>query len=499
MSRRSTSDVLDYVGKAWFPVNGPLFHQIKGKLKAGAYDNDRTVLIEDLKCDLSAFAHCLRGLRDFVTEEQRVLNPLSLLRTIQKEALTELLDINEERISPHYFQPEVKFQNQRIKQTIVSCSTAEVLGRAAQEDSDLYFSCALVRQLGLNLVAWNYPKIYSSALSTVSAMTQREAARSLEQALTRTLGLSPLRIGARVALGWNRCPEVLAGIGVEVDEPALGWEQSVANAEAKSTGERIRHSCEISETLARLSDSEYFTATEEDWADFHREINTNLGHKGLTLISQRLDQQSRGYVAISPETFRIDISKEKNLQLANQQYAHKLFEENKAIKSCSKDLQAKFRALYEHVLRTNVSAQGVGILANLVVPACGFNRGCVYLVDERRMMLTPMLRIGDTSLSRFRPLNCNNAATDNPALEALSYSTPLIQENVVVAGEMVSHITGAFGNAQKMGVLYLEMSERLRESDRHRALVLFKAIRQALCDCLCLVDDYQQRRLGVSV
>jgi hypothetical protein len=102
------------------------------------------------------------------------------------------------------------------------------------------------------------------------------------------------------------------------------------------------------------------------------------------------------------------------------------------------------------------------------------------------MMLVSSLRIGNTNLSRFRPLSCADAGQLHPAVEALSYTTPLRQENVVVNGELVSHITGTFGNTEKTGVLYLELMPRLLDVDQIVGLIAFKAIRHCLNDCLNL-------------
>jgi hypothetical protein len=63
---------------------------------------------------------------------------------------------------------------------------------------------------------------------------------------------------------------------------------------------------------------------------------------------------------------------------------------------------------------------------------------------------------------------------------------PIVEENVVLNGDFVSHVTGKFGNIDKVGILYLEMTEALREVDRENRLLYFKAIRQCLNDCLNL-------------
>jgi hypothetical protein len=118
----------------------------------------------------------------------------------------------------------------------------------------------------------------------------------------------------------------------------------------------------------------------------------------------------------------------------------------------------------------------------------GFSRGCIYLLDSSKAQLVPRVRIGATEGRQYKAVSCAaGGEVANPISEAYHCATPLKQEKAFLHNDIVSHVSGKFGNADKGGVLYLEMSERLLRKENHVALVYFKAIRHCLDHCLNLV------------
>ena len=201
---------------------------------------------------------------------------------------------------------------------------------------------------------------------------------------------------------------------------------------------------------------------------------------------KKLNQSASQYSNDSNEEFNLDIEPEKITKIAQSQLATQLVQANPWVSKCPALYQEKFKNLYLQIDKHNISPTAINILVGDVIPSLGFTKGCVYIVEDSSNKLNPILRIGDAPLSRYRQLDCS--ASDHsahPVIAALGYNSPLIQENVAVNGDFVSHVTGTFGGSNKTGVLYLEMSEKLvQSSDRSEALLFFKAVRQALSDCL---------------
>ena len=102
-------------------------------------------------------------------------------------------------------------------------------------------------------------------------------------------------------------------------------------------------------------------------------------------------------------------------------------------------------------------------------------------------MLVPRLKIGDKNRT-FKAISCScGGEKSHPVAEAFHCLTPLKEENVVLNGEVVSHVTGKFGSVDKIGVLFLEFTDTVPVTlDTGQRLLYFKAIRQALNDALNL-------------
>jgi hypothetical protein len=192
-----------------------------------------------------------------------------------------------------------------------------------------------------------------------------------------------------------------------------------------------------------------------------------------------------GYSNLMPEIRKTISSPAQNARNATAQIGMKLFQANTYIPKCSADLQERFKRVYGYVLPDRASDQAIAALMGIVFPYTGFTRGCIYIVDQRTNALVPRLRVGDCTLSRYKALNGSLVNPDgSPIVEALYCRVPIKQENVFLHGELVSHISGALGNAEPVGVLYLEVTEALVESGSITSLIYFRAVRQCLMDCM---------------
>ncbi len=485
-SKRGLEEALKYVCTNWFPVNSTVFQQIQTRLKSGHYTENPGSFIEDVKSDLSIYAYCLSKLKEVANEDNILRSPVEILEGITLEQLAGFFNITEEQMSLHKFNPEMKVQAVSMRHALISSSTAEALAEKARLDANMAFMCASVRHVGLNLLSWNYPRIFGKALSAVG----QEEGVDLEAELTRIMGFSPLVLGYRAVLDWNKCPDVLMATGVigERADGHNGQAEADVGHEDNSLGGRIKKFCEIGEAMARISDPEHFPLASKDWDNVVGEINHYLGPSGMSIITEKVEKNSASYQSVAPAFFKIDVSPERCQKVANSHYTSKLYEENTYIRKCPEKTQQAFKKVYASIINGSPSPKAIGTLVGEVIPQLGFTRGCVYLVDPERLVVVPKLRIGDSPLTRYRALACSDTGPFcHPVILALSYSTPIIQEGAAVNGDKVSHVTGVFGNREQMGVLYVEMSDDLvRDPDRTRPLLYFKAIRQSVNDCLGL-------------
>lgn len=483
-SKPGSSDSLEYLSKGWFPVNTALLKEVQTNLREGKYNENKDALVRDIKSDFSLFAHCLRATGTVAKKEDLEKNPVDVIKEMEIESFRKLIELSPDQISPHVFDQKMKAQIARVKHFLITSSAAEAICERKNIDPNMAYSCAVARQLGMTLVAYNYPRIYSQAVASLKGEND-----DLERALKRTLGYSPTQIGIKIVLGWNQNTSLRIGLGdttlpTEDDDPLMSYKM---NDEDHKKGEELKNICEIGEALARLNDAEHYPGSAKKWDAVSGKIKDYLGPDGLEIINERVRCYQSDYVAISPDVFKTEISPERNVKTSNTQHYQKLLAENTFIKSCHGNLKEEFEKVYKAISAGQVSTEGVNILISNVVPLAGFIKGCIYLADLKKMKLVPTLRIGKSALSEYKALNCaDTGSITHPVVDALSAQIPIRQEHVVIGNEIVSHVSGAFGNTERSGVLFLLMSRDLVQADRAVSILHFKAIRACLNHCLNL-------------
>jgi hypothetical protein len=471
---------IEYTSRGWFPVNIPLLKEIQAKIKSGFYDSNRDALVNDVKADFALFGYCIKKIGLALPAHERKLCPIEILRRVDINALRDHLSITADQISLHVIDPAMKTQASRIRHLIISCGTAELMGEKRSLDADIAFSCAYARQIGYALIAYNYPRIYTQALSTL-----KKESDDLDRALKKVLGISPVHLGVSATFSWSENLHLHVGAGMI--DPASITDKSIAVKRQIEEAHEIKKICEISDTLAKLNDPEHFPSSQKKWEQLNDEIENFIGPNGLAAINERLKGVEERYVTLSPQLFKSELSPEKTALHASKQLARKLLAENPYIKNCPPPVKSSFEKVYDAVKVGEVSKEGVGIIVGDVIPLCGFICGCIYLADLKNMKLVPMVRIGvkGGSTKTYKTLNLSDeGAKRHPAIDALGSLSPIRQEEVVVRDEVISHVTGAFGSQEKKGVLFLEMGKNLTDGAREESLLLFKAIRHALNDCL---------------
>lgn len=460
------SQPAEYLSLGWFPFNGAHFQEIKKRFAGGHYTNNRRQLIDDLKKDFALLTYCLRELRG---AECFGDNPLKVFEVASFDEIAKVLNVSEGTVSIHGFNGLLKPQALRFKHSLISCATAEAMAENNGVDSDLAYGCALIRQLGLNLVAFNYPRIYTKALQQCA-----DGKEDLETILHRTLGFSPRHIGAKLATK-DLTPELRWSLGLDTDSTP------------DSTGAEIAKFCEISEAFAQLNDPEHYPAATRRWRSITTELSTFLGPNALTIIKGKLDGVADNYSILPHRIYDGDLSIERNLEVANRKVGEILFGSNPSAVKVDEDIQMRLKRAYSLMIPGQVSPEALHALVVDCVPAAGFIRGCVYLYDNSSQVLVPKLRIGERALDRYKTVQSTSMSqADNPILESLQSSVPVKRDGALMFGERVSLVSGMIGNNDKSGVLYLEMNESLAKAGGFEPVQRFKAIRHCLNLCLNL-------------
>ncbi|MBN8547678.1 MAG: HDOD domain-containing protein [Deltaproteobacteria bacterium] len=487
---RRLKEAVKYVSRTWFPVNAAVLRQVQTKLADGVYTDQKQALIDDLKTDFALLAFCLRKLETVIAEEKNSANPIDTLRQLEIDQLKSILSPADNEISSHRFDDMRDVQALRLRHSLISCGTAEIIARNTNADPDFAYSCALLRQLGFMLVAWNYPGSFQKALAAVLA-----TGNDIESELAKIVGFEPALLGYEVTLHWNTSPELKTALGWKVapksgaiKQPTPSFPEALAASEEKRKADTVARYCELGETFARVNNQQHYPQAVQQWKQVEKELRDLLGENAISTVSEHVRALCKNFVSVSNDIFGAEISPDASVRKANNAFVAKLLEDNAYVKRCPPPIQKEFREVYERIIKGEVSTEGVNLLVSRLIPNAGFVRGCIFLMDTSKAQLIPRVRIGDSKDRQYKPVSCSaSGERSNPISEAFHCATPLKQERAFLHNDVVSHVSGKFGNSDKGGVLYLEMSDRLLLQENHVAVMYFKAIRQCLDHCLNLV------------
>jgi hypothetical protein len=360
---------------------------------------------------------------------------------------------------------------------MISATAAETMAGKTEVDPDLSYSAGLLRQLGLTLIAWNYPQIYKRAIS------KQQAPREVDRELTRTLGFSPKLLGIAMARQWGLCPELRAAIG---DREALRQCPEKSQIMVADAARAMSHLCEVGEALARASAPELYPTARLDWKYAKDEITEILGDDGIGLIQRKLKENCESYLKTVPSAFK-EIGK---LQREPEPHAvsGNILEKNRYIKSCPPDLADALIHFYQQLSPSSVSQSQLNQLVREIIPLAGFANGCIFLLEPEEMKLIPKAKIGKPLPERARERSALSISTnsDDPVLAAYNCNTPIVESKTLQDTIGTASIACVLGRKQRVGVLYLEVDPAMLRSQSINPLLCFKAVCQALCDCLKL-------------
>lgn len=469
---------LKRVYEAWFPPNPDLLNRIRQGLDEGSYDLDVDFLISELKTDFALLSYCIRELVRLYKADNEPLprnsSPIEMLRVAGIERLKKILRAQPEQISPYTLENINDLQAARLKEVLISASTAEVIAEKSNLDLETGFSSGFLRQLGLALVSWNYPNIYRRTLRQINK------GRNLDQALTAELGFSPGLLGLTIARQWGVSAEIRSAMG---DPQALGANDGQKNSAIRRVGDTLAKICEIGEALARANDPANYPDARSDWETARREIEHRLGNDGIKQIQHKVRENCENYIKLLPESFKSAVEIQPELRIKTQ-LSDTLHARNRYVRDCPEKLRNKVLALYARIDERRISRDNVIFWAREILPLTGFPRGCIFLLEPESALLVPRLALGDAALDDYKPVSCSGGVSEsNRVAAAFQCSTPLIERDARTLNGNTGYIACVIGSVQRAGVLYLEFSAEQARETGGEAITAFKAASQALNDC----------------
>jgi hypothetical protein len=478
--RRRVDDTISHLSSNWFPVNPDLLKLVKEKTKGGIYSRDRDELVNDVKQDPALFVYCARNLKNLSKDSTKGLDPLNELRKLEDEKLETLFNVTPSKVSTHHLTNISKHQARRLQFSLVSTHTAEALASEMDLSTEQAFSSIAFRQLGLNLIAWNYPRIYDQAVKK-----QRQKDYSLDLELQKFLKVTPARIGLHFATSWGMNPEIKHALSPRMTSSPAEEQQEQTSYSAPPLN--MQALCELSELYAQLKDPFTYPQAEDKWESMEPFINKVVDPHVFEKADEKVHDIISTYDDNSTSISSLPLIEE--FQFTEGYYSTRgkeLFQKNSYVKRCPEHIQKMFFEVYQKFGQSEVAVEAIKQLVDSLIPAVGFKRGCLFLRNKEDLSLKPALRIGDYLLSEYEKLLKDKESDIASALTSL---VPTRKDGTGITGKTVTQISCSLNNPEHPGILYMELSEESSQATDHDTLRLFKAIKQTFNDCIGSGDD----------
>ncbi len=449
----------------WFPVAPAVLKRVQERVYSKHYNQNPTDLISDVRSDASLYLFCVRKLRRIIRTTQSS-EDTELLRSSIGSILSEL----KMKQAHHAADKSLPFQLEREREIVLSSAVVDLLGEKLSLDRDAGFTCALLRQLGFALIAWNYPTIYREALEEVGA--QGAAGRTdLNTILHANLGFSPTMLGVRFAEAWGLPAEVTGEIGSHGQhEPAL------------KKGGSLAVLCEIGEAFARANNPHHYPNPRDDWEMAMNVLGHHLGPDGVETV-----QRHAG--SIYGETIKrlLPASNLKAVAAVQPSFGGKRFENNLFVKPLPHDLQEKIKALYGLLEDSRVNPELIRELLQNIAERLGFGAAVVYTLDPAEATLNPVFRKGKPSFTALRAVSTIARPNDmDPIRRAFASDLIVCEKGQLNNGSDRLLLALPIRGKSKIGVLYLEQACAEGSADQIEPLLGAKFIAACLKDLLLL-------------
>jgi hypothetical protein len=457
----------DFAADAWFPGDRGVATEAASIITAQPESFDREKLITTVKADFSVFAYTALNLsrKARLNQTAELLDdaPVELIRKASVADLSEVLRHAAARCGGMPNGVDINFNNLRIRHAIVSASSAELLAQSFDVDPQMAYTCALFRQIGSALIAWNYPQAWRRALTLVREDTP------IDSIIGKILGFTPSLLGLTIAHRWGIAPELLRGMG-DTTIYNRAKESAVLN------GERLQELCTLGETIAQATEPAAYPAAVKMWPQVRATVERRVGPDAFARLRDSLAYNARVYLAVEPPIFKLPLELLEPSGDTSPRAPTSRFGSNLFAQRCPEPLQALFRDLYVSIDR-GARESALTALMNSIAPTAGFKGGCVFIHEADTDLLKPRFTAGDLRPVDYPTFRLRGEAADPVTVTFLRVSShePLRDG---------SSITGALGETPHAGVLKLVAGPELRALPSAEIDLLFRAFRRALEDCL---------------
>jgi HDOD domain len=467
---RRIERALNHVSDYWFPCQPELLSQVAKLLSGEAISWNPQEVFTLVRSDFSLFIRMLGELNSLlineegrgIEESEPPINPLDIFERSGHDSIRRAFaKITERRISAHGFNSLTDSQAQRFEEAYVSASTVEALAEGSEVNPEIGYSSALLRQLGLTLIAFNYPTVYDKVINSL------KPGDSVDTKLSEILGFTPSLLAVKLLHRWGFSKPLLETVMTDEKEEEAHRTFAITSAVSKL--------CEVGEALARANNPEQYPAASRDWDFARSEIERVLGKRGLATVRKCVKENTKRFIKSAPSFFKGGIVLDPEIKIA-QVWDNEHLKRNPFLSACETGFKEELHKVYERLLAGFDSSACLSMLVRDAIPKAGFSGGCLYTLDLPSKLLIPQLKLGEVTERELVPVSLRDEHDlVTRALQSLSPLSARTPSNATA-------IAGVLGYSQRMGVLYVE----LKDTADIDYLAHLRALSKSFCDALRL-------------
>ncbi len=440
------------LGTSWFPPHPEILARVQARVRDERAILDRDALERELQGDPSLYLRTVRELTTRVLREgesaaggedvppvRHRLHPSQLIRNASVRALREVLDVSADNCSAVPFHGGSEWAAKRTAQALFGGVVVDALAASKVAGTGLGFASGVFRQLGMLLIVWHHPHVYSRLVESLPV------GQSLDEALARVLGMSPASLGLVLAREWRISPEIRSAMG----DPLEGEEET-----AQAVGGHLRGLCELGESLATSRFLKASSAGLIEYQEASSRAQLILGNDGLRAIFAQVDRACEHLMRSFPSAFPAEGPQRQRPE--PKPFSTKL---------------PPFVIEQLQFLRDNfsggVAPERLRSVVEQVVRSLGFVSGRLYVFDPGDQRLIPRVAWGAAELKSIRSINLGPE-------EAQSKKTHTTEQDQVVRdafgsrepkvnGRAIAVLAVPIGIDNTIGVLALEMKREFFE------------------------------------
>lgn len=446
-------ETVQHISSQWVPCNP----RLKAKLHNMCLRRSlsRKELIEFMLSDPGLCLYIIRSLRR-VFPNKDAISLRQAFAEIELEKLAEITSVSTEVISSKDYASASKQQAAEIEHSIRMTKAASVFARKAHCKEDAVQWQAFLHDIGLLLVSWSYPHLYTRALSR-----KRKTKGSMSYEIHRLLGVTPEEIATEVLHQWRIDLEEL-----HVEVPGdLGSTEII----------------DLAKMFSRSKDKRNFPEAESNWEKATPLVKEVFGEGVIEEIEECARSSFLPHAATMQHAELPTVTDEPAEEFDEIDALAEL-SESRILRQLSTADQTLFVPLMKLLAENSTANDALRYIVNTLVPALGFTRGCLFVLNKDGDRVLPVLRFGDLELKRYDEYLFDRYQ----GMKSFIFQTvPFRRDRTGFAGDEVTYICGGLDSPEHQGVLYLEVS---KADESEKAIIpdychYFRCCRLVLNDC----------------